>query len=357
MALKTGEMTSLERVVAALTYKEADRVPAAPLVCGAARRVYGVTYDEWAQDPDLMVKSMVQAQKLIGMDAVCTLIDLSVEAADLGVKMVWPTEDTPHPVYGDPLLKSADDYQKVQYVDPRKSRRMTHMVQYTDGLMKEMGKEVAVASFVYGPLGILSMCRSAERLFVDCMKNPDKVHLALETVTQVLEDFIAYIGETGCHAIVLDTLFASGTIMSKDLWNKMEGPYARRLAEAVRKTGALVFIHNCGNNIYFDIQIDAMQPAAISFAQMPDDCKTPQEVKEKWGPKTTLIGHVPPSPDMLLHTPEQIKEACKDLIQAYAPGGGFILSTGCEFPPNGSLLSAIAMMEAAEEYGRYPIQA
>ncbi len=33
--------------------------------------------------------------------------------------------------------------------------------------------------------------------------------------------------------------------------------------------------------------------------------------------------------------------------------GGYILATGCEFPPNGSLLNAIAMVEAAELYGKY----
>jgi len=33
--------------------------------------------------------------------------------------------------------------------------------------------------------------------------------------------------------------------------------------------------------------------------------------------------------------------------------GGFILSTGCEFPPNGSLLNAIAIMDAAKAYGSY----
>lgn len=355
MPLKTEQMTSLERVVAALTHKEADRVPAAPLVCGASRRVYGVTYDEWAQDAEIAAKSMIMAQKLIGFDAICTLVDLSVEAADFGQAMVYPIEDTPHPVYRDPLIKSVEDYQKIEYVDPRKSRRMTMMAQYTDLLMKAVGQEVAVASFVYGPLGILSMLRSAEKLFLDCMKHPEAVHQALEVVTQTLIDQIKYIGESGVHAIILDTLFASGSIMSKELWKKMEGPYATRLAAAIRETGALVFVHNCGNNVYFDVQIETMQPAAISFAYLPDDCKTPQELKAKYGEKTCLVGYVPPSPDMMLHTPAQVKEACKEQIQVLGPGGGYILSTGCEFPPNGPLPNAIAMVEAAEEYGRYPL--
>ena len=103
-------MNSLERVAAALQHKEADRVPAAPLVCGASRRVYGVTYAEWAQDGELAAKCQLQAQELIGYDGILTLVDLSVEAADFGQEMVYPLEDTPHPNYGNPLIASPDDY-------------------------------------------------------------------------------------------------------------------------------------------------------------------------------------------------------------------------------------------------------
>ena len=355
MALKTGEMTGLERVVSALQHKEGDRVPAGPLVCGAARRVLGVNYRDWAQDSDVTIESMVQAQKLIRPDGVLLLVDLSVEGADFGGPMVFPIEDTPHPVYKDNLIKTLDDYHKVERIDPRKAKRMSHMVRYTDGVMKAMGSETAVMTFCYGPLGILSMLRGAEKLFLDCMKNPEVVHEASEIITDVLLEQIDALCETGVHAVVLDTLFASGSIMSKDLWMKMEGPYARRIAERVHSHGRAVIVHNCGNNVYFDVQMETMAPEAISFAYLPDDCKTSQELKDKWGDKTCLIGYVPPSPDMMLHTPEQIKETCKEQIKVLAPGGGFILSTGCEFPPNGSLLSAIAMMEAADEYGWYPI--
>jgi uroporphyrinogen decarboxylase len=355
MAIKTGEMTGLERIVHALQFKEADRVPAGPLVCGAARRVLGITYEEWAQDADLAVESMIQAHKLIGMDGVLMLVDLSVEGADFGGPVVFPIEDTPHPVYRDNLIKTLDDYKKIERIDPRKGKRMQHMIRYTDGVANALASHTGVMAFVYGPLGILSMLRGAEKLFLDCMKNPEVVTEASEIITDVLLEYIDILCETSAHAVVLDTLFASGSIMSKDLWMKMEGPHAAKLAERVHSHGKAVIVHNCGNNVYFDVQIETMKPEGISFAYLPDDCKSAEELKQKWGDKTCLIGYVPPSPDMMLHTPEQIKEKCKEQIQVLAPGGGYILSTGCEFPPNGSLLSAIAMMEAAEEYGQYPI--
>jgi uroporphyrinogen decarboxylase len=159
--------------------------------------------------------------------------------------------------------------------------------------------------------------------------------------------------KTGVHAIVLDTLFASQCIMSKNLWNKIEAPFARRLADAIREAGAMVMVHNCGNGVYFDAQMEAMNPVAISHAYLPDDCKSPAELKEKWGDKTTIVGSVSPATYMFLGTPEEAKAECKKQIEDYAKGGGYILATGCEFPPNGSLLNAIAMVEAAELYGRY----
>jgi uroporphyrinogen decarboxylase len=346
-------MTPLERIGTTLQHKEPDRVPAAPLVCGASRRVYGVTYAEWAQDGELAAKCMLQAQELIGFDGMLTLVDLSVEAADFGQEMVYPVEDTPHPNYNNPFIKTPDDYLKIEQVDPTKSPRMKEMLRYCDILMNERGDSVGVMGFVYFPLGILSMMRGAELLFRDCMKNREMVHKGMEIITEVLVDYIRAMAKTGVHAIVFDTLFASQCIMSKNLWRETEFPHAKRLAEVCQECEVPIIVHNCGNGIYFDIQIEAMNPVAFSFAYTPDDCEDMVECKEKYGDKVTLIGYVNPAQYMFLGTQEDVRRECKRQIDELAKGGGFILSTGCEFPPNGSLLNAIAMMEAAELYGKY----
>ena len=346
-------MTGLERVATALQFKEADRVPAGPLVCGAARRVYGVTYAEWAQDAELQAKSMLQAQDLIGMDGVLQLVDLSVEAADFGQEVIFPIEDTPHPNYDNPLIKSPDDYDKLERFDPTQGPRMKEAIKYCDMLMNERGSTVAMMAFVYGPLGILSMMRGAEKLFYECVKYKDNVNQGQEIITDVLVDYIKALTKTGVHAVVLDTLFASACIMSKKMWMATEGLFAGRIAEAVREGGSMTIVHNCGNGVYFDIQMETMQPVAISFAYTPDDCQGMPEAKEKWGHKTALIGYVDPATHMFLATPGEAKEECKRQIEELKKDGGFILSTGCEFPPNGSLMNAIAMMEASELYGKY----
>jgi uroporphyrinogen decarboxylase len=315
--------------------------------------VYGVTYAEWAQDGELMAKSMIQAQKLVGFDGILGLVDLSVEAADFGQKMVFPIEDTPHPEYNDSFIKTPDDFYKIQPVDPTKAPRMKEVLKYMDIVANECAKTVAVMGFVYGPLGILSMMRGAEVLFRDCYKHREAVIHAQEVITPVLVEYIKAMAKTGVHAIVLDTLFASQCIMSKKMWQEIEGPFTKILGDAIVEAGCMTMVHNCGNGVYFDAQIETMKPVAISYAYPPDDCKDMAECKQKYGKKTTLVGYVSPAQYAFLGTPEEMKLECKKQIEELGKDGGFILSTGCEFPPNGSLMNAIAMMEAAELYGKY----
>jgi uroporphyrinogen decarboxylase len=296
---------------------------------------------------------MLQAQELIGFDGILGLVDLSVEAADFGQEMVYPIEDTAHPDYDNPFITGPDDYAKIERIDVAKAPRMQEMIKYMDIIANERAKDTAIMGFVYGPLGILNMMRGAENLFKDCYKHPEEVIAAEKVITEVLIDYIRALGKTGVHAVVLDTLFASQSIMSKKMWNKMEAPFAKILADEIRANNMMVMVHNCGNGIYFDVQIEAMEPVCISFAETTDDCETMAEVKEKWGKKTCLAGYASPATYAFLATPEEMKMECKKEIEEMGKDGGFILATGCEFPPNGSLLNAIAMMEAAELYGKY----
>ncbi len=262
-------------------------------------------------------------------------------------------EDTAHPDYDKPFITGPDDYAKIERIDVAKAPRMQEMIKYMDIVANEKAATVPIMGFVYGPLGILNMMRGAEKLFKDCYKHPEEVIAAEEVITDVLIDYIKALSKTGIHAIVLDTLFASQSIMSKKMWKKMEGPFTTRLADAIRANGMMVMVHNCGNGIYFDVQIEAMEPVAISFAYTPDDCETMADAKAKWGKKTCLCGYASPATYAFLGSPEEMKMECKKEIEELGKDGGFILATGCEYPPNGSLMNAIAMMEAAELYGKY----
>lgn len=342
-------MTSLERVSAAMQHKDIDHVPVYPLINSISRTYCGVDYPTWSKDAVLCAESILRATGDIGVDVIVTLQDLSVEAADFGQKVDYPQDDAAHPDIHNRLIQDIGDYAKIEPINPRKTPRMSGQIQICDTLVRKKGREMPVVAFVFGPLGILSMLRGQSEMFIDCLDDPDAMHVALRAITDTLKDYCKALMETGVHGIMFDTLFASQSIMRKEMWVELEAGYMKELADYIHSQNTMVMIHNCGKGIYFDVQIEAMRPEAISFLYPPDDCADFAETKQKYGDKTTLIGCVTPS-WLLTASREDVLAECRREMDAMAGGGGFVLATGCEYPSGLSADNAKIMVEAAKAY-------
>lgn len=351
IAQKT-ELSSLERVALTLQHKEADRVPVYPLLNGISRRLIGASYKDWATNADITAAAYEKVTEEYGLDCIVTLTDLSVEAGDFGQALVFPENEAAHPDHRSLLLQGIEDYPKVEPINPLKALRMSEHIKLCQKLVKAKGKEYPIVAFVFGPLGILSMLRGQANIFMDIMDDPQAVKKAVEAINETLFTYVDAIMDTGVHAVMLDTLFASQSIMSKTMWKAFEGVYVQKLAQHIHDKGCMVMIHNCGNGIYFDAQIETMKPEGISFLHLPDDCRTPEELKQKYGSVTTLIGHVDPT-WVVRAEEDAVRQECRRQIDLYKKDGGFVLATGCEYPANASLRSAEIIIEEAKTYGRY----
>lgn len=345
-------MNSMERVTLALQHKEPDRVPVYPLLNSVSRKALGITYEEWGKNAKKCAESILKATEEIGADCMTTLIDLSVEAADWGQEIVYHDNCAANPNMDNRYIKTAEEYDKVGIINPRKTPRMSEHIELARLLYEAKGQEMPIIGFVFGPLGILSMMRGQEQMFMDMIKCPQKMQGALRNITETLKEFCAALIESGCHAIMFDTLYGSKSIMSSKMWDNFEGVYIEELSDFVREKGAMVMLHNCGAGPYFKLQVERMHPVAISFQHIPSDCSDMAEVKEKYGNDITLIGQVEPG-FLVSATEEAVREMCRAQIDAYKKDGGFILATGCEYPASLDLEFAKVMVEEAKNYGKY----
>jgi uroporphyrinogen decarboxylase len=347
---RIGRLTNVERMLATLRHREPDRVPSCPIVCGAGRRLIGNTYSQFCSDPDTAAKSFMAGFDLIGGDCIVALVDLSIEAADFGQKLVFPVNSTAVPDYAQPLIKDIEDYRKLRPIDFKLAVRMQGYTRALSIMVKRIGLKGIVAGFLFGPLGVLNMMRGTQELFKDCVRDPNDVMAACESITEVLIAFAEAQCDAGVAMVVIDTLFASWNGLSKPLWEKIEGPFVSKIAMAIRKKGCLVGVHNCGHGLYFDAQIRSMEPCAISFAHLPDDCTSRKVLKQRYGDHVVLVGMID-TPLLTRGTPYEVMEECRRQIDDLAPGGGYILAPGCEFPQNAPLENAYAVVKAAELYG------
>ncbi|MDC7232894.1 MAG: uroporphyrinogen decarboxylase family protein [Spirochaetales bacterium] len=345
-------MTSLERVATILQHKEADRVPVYPLINSISRNYQNINYPTWSMDIDKCAQSIISATDDIGVDVICSLIDLSVEAADFGQKIIYPEHDAAHPALDNRLLPDIGSLKTLQPIDPTRTPRMSDHIRLCQTLMNERGTTHPVVAFVFGPLGILSMLRGQSEIFMDMIDDPSAVHDALSAITETLVIYCKELMKTGVHAVMFDTLFASQSILSKEMWDEFEGPYIERLSRLVHDNNTMVMIHNCGNGIYFDAQIKRMEPEAISFLFPPDDCADFSETKAKYGDQTTLIGYITPS-WLLSAEEEEIRKECREEMDTCKKDGGFILATGCEYPSGLPSDKAKIIVDEALRSGQY----
>lgn len=345
-------MTSLERVTLALNHQEADRVPVYPIMSGVTRKLIGASYKDWATKADVCAEGFLKSAEQFDIDTIVTLIDLSVECTAWGQELVYPEDTAAHPNYDNMVIQDIEDYANIKKVDYRTCERMMMHIDVCRRLVEAKGKDMPIVAFVFGPLGTLSMLRNQQDMYMDLYDDPDAVKAAAREINETLKEYVAALCDAGVAGIMFDTLFASGSIMSKPMWEEMEGDLMRELSEVVRQKGCLNMIHNCGERIYFDAQIEAIQPAAISFLYPSDDCKSFAEVKQKYGDTVTLIGCVTPA-NAVIGTDEEWDQQCREQIDAMAKGGGFMLATGCEYPSDATFDRAQRMIDIAKTYGQY----
>ena len=250
------------------------------------------------------------------------------------------------------MVSDIDDYSKIKKVDYRTSKRMMMHIDVCKKIVEAKGSEKPVIAFVFGPLGVLSMLRNQQDMYMDLYDDPEAVAESAHEINETLKEYVSALCDTGINGIMFDTLFSSGSIMSKPMWDEMEGGLVEELANVVHEKNKLVMIHNCGQQIYFDAQIERMKPEAISFLYPPDDCRNFAECKEKYGDKVVLIGCVTPA-NAVIGTDEEWDNECKTQFDTLGKDGGFILATGCEYPANASFDRANRMIEIAKTYGRY----
>ena len=343
-------LNPIERLLTTMRHKEPDHVPCATLIGGACRQLTGVSFHDFSLNTNLAIEAGLLSLETVGGDIQLLGLDLSVEASDFGQAIVYPENSTAHPDYTKPLLKDHTDYRKLKRIEIRNAPRMQRVVEMARRSVKDKGREAVFVPIVSSPLSVLSMMRSAELVFKDCVHYPDEVMAAMDTVTGVLIDYINALCDTGLMVIAPDMLFASKTALGRDLWEKNEGPFGREISNAIHQRGCMVAIHNCGDGPYFDSMIKFMKPEAISFARLPEDCADRKQLKKRYGDQTVLIGHVE-TPTLFGGSPYEVMEECRQIIEDLAPGGGFILAPGCEYPPNADLFNAYAMVKAAELYG------
>ncbi|HHY83223.1 MAG TPA: hypothetical protein GX505_11200 [Clostridiales bacterium] len=147
------------------------------------------------------------------------------------------------------------------------------------------------------------------------------------------------------------------TLSSPELWYKFSLPTIKKVTRMCREAGVISGIHSCGLEMYMvevcakETELDYINPLEIPPM---GDC-TLKTAREKAGDRLCLMGNLNTTEIMLYGTPNRVKlESLRALLDA-GQKGAFVLSTGDQCGRDTPEENLLAMVNTAEEFGKYPL--
>lgn len=360
---QAAKMSHTDRIFGALGDKKVDRLPVYPLACGVARKFVPCTYREYSTIPEKFASTVEAAVKYLDVDTFVGLTDLSITSTDIGAGVTIPEEDTPS------ATGHLHDYEDIEIPEVKEGTRIYNHIQAAKLATEKLHKEELNAPFVAfheGPLLTLTQAMGADRVLHDMNSDPATVHKALDKITGFINEVsTAFFDEGAADAICVDNLWSNNIIMSADQYWEFDGKYVYdRHLPVFKKYNAPYVIHNCADAVHFDIQIRKFGTSMYSYAyyekKRDKGSKNYADLIPEYSDICCMMGEV--DPVQFMNNDEATFQKIRDdtatlmngALQTLKDSGRqskYVLSTGCEVPPEGSLLAVKAMVDTVKEIG------
>jgi len=144
-----------------------------------------------------------------------------------------------------------------------------------------------------------------------------------------------------------------GPMISLELYRKHIRPWHEQFVQLAKVYGLPVMFHSCGScswvfEDFIEIGIDAMDTLQPEAKDM-----SPEYLKTTFGDRLAFHGCIPTGGPVAFGTPAEVAQVCRRTLETMMPGGGYCFAPAHQLQDNTPTENAVAMYEAAKQYGRY----
>ena len=332
-------MNSLQRVTAALRLQETDRVPVMAQVFGHAARLAGVPLEDYVRDGETLARCQLQALDRYGCDAVFSVMDVSVETEAAGSVLRYPKDG--YPVIERHVLSGDADWEGLAVPDPHRAGRMPEMLKALGVLRRELEDEVVVVGCVLGPFTLATQLLGLEQTLYLALDDTPRLVRLMDFATDVVIAFGQAQVRAGAHLPVVFDPAASPAVVPPAFFREFELPRLQRVFGALSEAGAAAnWLHIAGPAA----PILAYYPKAGVHLANFDYVVSAAEARSRI-PATCLDGNIK-SFLFVEGSPAEVGVEARRLLRDFGDRRGFILSSGCEIPPEARPENVAALAQA-----------
>lgn len=299
MAMTMGEMTKTERVMAAVTGEEVDRIP----VCF------------WHHfKPEGSGRKMAEAT-----------LEFFEATYDLDILKIMP--DLPYP-FPKRSIRTPNDWRMVEPINVERSRFFHQRAVAIQALRDAVGYETPIIMTVFSPLCEAMYFAETRELFLEHVREaPNAVHEALATIAENLRAHIQDCIDSGADGVFFALQGCTDAIMPADQYRELGRPYDLLALQGARDSW-LNILHVHGDR---DLHFDEVLDYPVQVLSWSDRLAGPSLRDARAKTSKCLMGGWHEFGALSNGPVEDIRAEAEDAIRQTG-GRKFILANGCSVP-------------------------
>lgn len=340
-------MTPLDRYLAVIHGELPDRAPVSPFIMQFAARVAGVSYKDYCESGEVMARAQALCSRTFGYDSVNVTSDAVREYAAVGGPVASFGDESVPAAEPEPFVKSSDDLHQLHLPDPLGDNPMNEQIKALRMLRAELPDQV-VYGWVEAPFQQASILRDINYFMVDLRTDRALAKEILSFAVE-LETVFAYAQiEAGAQFIGIGDALAS--LAGGDDYAEFNLPYISELVARIKRRGTYVKYHACGRTKHIWPYMRQVPFDILNLDSLVDL----GEARAFFGDQFVLKGNLNPVTVMMDGAPDDVRAAGRAAFELAGANGKFMLSPGCELPPQTPDENLRALVESADMYCRYP---
>lgn len=340
-------MTSMQRVLTALSHKEPDRVPLFLLLTMHGAKVLGLSLKDYFSKAENVVEGQLRLRTLYGHDCLYNLFYAPIEVEAWGGEVIFRDDGPPNS--GAPFIKSAEQISSLEPPNVEDNPRLREVLKATQQLKERVGDSVPIIGVAISPFS-LPVMQMGFGPYLDLITEQRELFWALMRVNEVFTTRWANAQlAAGATAICYFDPVSSPSMIPPELYRETGLQVAKRVIAQIKGPTATHLASGRALPIIDDV---ATTGTAVVGVSAEEDLG---ELKAACRGRLTMLGNLN-GIEMCRWSAAEAEEKVKAAIAQAGPGGGFLLGENHgEVPFQVSDETLLAISEAVRAHGRYPL--
>ena len=266
-----------------------------------------------------------------------------------------------HPLADATTVEQLENYQ--DWPDMDDPSRFIHVAGEAKKLAEENEYAIMATPWLMFPFERAFAMQGMDKFLLNMAMYPDFAEALLRKnlslCKQLMGNFLTEIGENIDIIKIGDDLGTQDRLMiSPKMYRKLLKPIHAELIQHIKKfTKAKIFFHTDGDvfdliDDFIEIGVDILNPIQTSAGKMANL----EELKTRYGKDLIFCGAVDTQHVLPHGTPEEVSQEMRRVINILGRDGGYMVASVHtimhEVPPE----NILAMVDAVEEFGHYPLK-